>query len=78
MVHLNENYFIMKRLFLMKSNNLKSGIDVRQFLEAAPRDILCKRVFLEILTKFTRNTSVRVSFLIKLQASGYLEHRKIQ
>ena len=38
--------------------------------EAATRGVLCKKVFLEISQISQENTCVRVSFLIKLQASG--------
>ena len=37
-------------------------------IEAATRGVLCKKVFLEIWQNSQENTSVRVSFLIKLQA----------
>ena len=37
--------------------------------EAATRGVLCKKVFLEISQNSQENTCVRVSFLIKLQAS---------
>ena len=36
--------------------------------EAATRDVLCKKVFLEISQHSQENTCDRVSFLIKLQA----------
>ena len=68
MVHVNEKYFIMKRPFLMKSNNLKSAIRRPSIIEAATRDVLCKKVFLEISRNSQENTCARVSFLIKLQS----------
>ena len=40
------------------------------FTEAATRGVLEKEVFLEISQNSQENTYVRVSFLIKLQASG--------
>ena len=40
--------------------------------EAATRDVLLKKVFLEISQNSQENTCVRVSFLIKLQASEHL------
>ena len=39
--------------------------------EAATRGILWKKVFLEILQNWKENNCARVSFLIKLQASGF-------
>ena len=39
--------------------------------EVATRDVLCKKVFLEISQNSQENTCPRVSFLIKLQASGF-------
>ena len=38
--------------------------------EAATRGVLCKKVILEISQNSQENTFARVSFLIKLQASG--------
>ena len=38
--------------------------------EAATRGVLSKKVFLEILQNSQQNSCARVSFLIKLQASG--------
>ena len=45
---------------------------VKKYLlsEAAARGVLCKKVFLEILQNSQESTCARVSFLIKLQASG--------
>ena len=39
--------------------------------ETATRGVLCKKVFLEISQNSQENTCPRVSFLIKLQASGF-------
>ena len=39
-------------------------------------EVFCKNVFLEISQKSQKNTCVRVSFLIKLQASAYNLLRK--
>ena len=36
--------------------------------EAASRDVLCKKLFLEILQNLLENTCASDSFLIKLQA----------
>ena len=41
-----------------------------QSLEAATRGVLWKKAFLEILQNSQENTCARVSFLIKVQASG--------
>ena len=38
--------------------------------EAATRCVLCKKVFLEITQNSQGNTCAKVSFLVKLQASG--------
>ena len=47
------------------------GIPIsRLYLEAAARRCSVKKVFLEILQNSQENTCARVSFLIKLQASG--------
>ena len=43
-------------------------------MEAATRDALEKKVFLQILQNLQKNICARVSFLIKLQARGYLFH----
>ena len=43
-----------------------------QYSEAAARDVLWKKVFLEISQNLHENISARVSLLIKLQASDIL------
>ena len=40
------------------------------FIKKQPPEVLCKKGVLKIFAKFTGNTCARVSFLIKLQASG--------
>ena len=42
--------------------------------EAATRGVLYRRAFLEISQNSQKNTCARISFLIKLQASGFIEH----
>ena len=44
--------------------------------EAATRGVLCKEVFLKISQNSQENTCARVSFLIKLQASGLQLYQK--
>ena len=44
------------------------------FTEAATRGVYGKKVFLEISQNSQENTCARVSFLIKLQASGLRTH----
>ena len=48
--------------------NLNSSFSIHT--EAATRGVLCKKVFLEISKNSQENICARVSFLIKLQASG--------
>ena len=43
--------------------------------EAATEGVLCKRVFSKISQNPKENTCARVSFLIKLQASGNFFYR---
>ena len=44
-----------------------------RFVEATTGGVLWKKVFLKNLQNSQENTCVRVSFLIKLQASGFIK-----
>ena len=54
----------------VSTNETHTGKTFFMFAEAATRGILQKKVFLEISQNSHENTCARVSFLIKLQASG--------
>ena len=62
--------FLALYLFLLFWEN---GCCLHRYIrqgKAAIRGVLCKKMFLEISQNSQENTCARVSFLVKLQASG--------
>ena len=55
--------------FILKPVNWFGGVT-----EAATRGVLWKELFLEISQNSQENTCVRISFLLKLQASGQIKN----
>ena len=51
---------------------INQGQPLKCYLEAATRGALCKKVFLEISQNSRGNACATVSFLIKLQALGFI------
>ena len=60
----------LQRASGVSTNETHTGKTFFMFAEAATRCVLQKKVFLEISQNSQENTCARVSFLIKLQASG--------
>ena len=74
---LNLEILMIKRPFLWRIIDINS---IRKFIvkpEAATRGVLCKTLFLEISQNSQENTCARVSFLMKLQASGQQKNCEI-
>ena len=66
-------------------NTKREGVEISSFFvilytEAVTRMCSVKKVFLKMSQNSQENTCVRISFLIKLQASGYrtpIEHLRL-
>ena len=60
----------------MHKENSQIHKEMTETLRNNRPDVFCKKVFLEISQNSQKNTCARVSFLIKLQASGLLLYLK--
>ena len=68
-----QNRLTYQRKRFIKGENTRPNTKTKK----QPPEVFYKKVFLKIPQNLRENISARVSFLIKLQASGYTSEKKL-